>query len=307
MQWVSKFFAGVLALATIGAAVWLLWARQSGPAPETATQVALERPLVMNLSLPRTGTVSIMAIFAPLGSAHEFMRAETIEQLYNWDEGAVSDKELDAFLLARAAALDEMLSQQLGAQHRLNVDSATFLYNVQDRLFTLFPDAKYLLCVRDGESWLVSFVGMLTFITESDHEVLKPREKYEKAMQKSFGPAFTLDIFADPEKLGERIAPVLPQLAEFWGKWTLETLQNLQRLPPERRLIIQTRDISDSLASLAALAGVPEAALDHERTHLNKDRQQHDFAALIGREKIRQAFAPWQAKVDAELKAALEP
>lgn len=52
---------------------------------------------------------------------------------------------------------------------------------------------------------------------------------------------------------------------------------------------------------------MPADALDHDHTHLNQDRQQYDIAALIGRDKIQQAFAPWQAKVDAAMKAALEP
>ena len=99
---------------------------------------------IINLSLSKTGSTSIYGIFSRLNSSHEFMNSETTETLFQWQEGKIDTVKLDKFLLDR------------DQKNKFQVDSSTFLHLAQDRLFYLFPQAKFLLCVRDGQSWITS-------------------------------------------------------------------------------------------------------------------------------------------------------
>lgn len=246
---------------------------------------------IINLSLPRTGSTSIAGIFDHLGSSHEFMMEQTVMKVLDWREGKLSTEALDEFLRER--------DQTNEAQ----VDSTTFLHLAQDRLFALFPNAQYMISVRDGEGWFVSYVDLLVAFAQKDPSAAKEgmgiwAERYGRLMS----PSFRGEDFAHPETLGKHLEPALPDYAAYWGHWTVYTLENLKKLPKERRLIIRTKNISQSLDKMASFAGVPVSSLNHERTHLNKRRKVVDVMQIVDAQKLHAAFQPWQAKVDALMK-----
>lgn len=243
---------------------------------------------IINLSLSRTGTRSIAGLFDRFRSEHEYMLMETNRHIHAWRAKRITDDEMDEFLLER------------DRRSQLEVDSTSVLHQAQDRLFPLFPDAKYLLVVRNGADWLVSVIDMSNSIAETcaEHDTFLNMPCGELVRYLPVKP----EAFRDLNQLGKHVDPMLPVLATFWGHSTLKTLDNLRNLPPDRVLIIRTENIDYSLDKLAAFAGVEKSELNFEKHHLNPDRKRHDFANLIGKEKIAEAFVPWQAKVDSRMR-----
>lgn len=258
----------------------------SPPPPDNSR----ERPFhIINLSLPKTGTGSIAGLFDRHKSADEFMYIEAVEKILDWREGLIDGATLDRFLLERDAA------------KKFQVDSASFLALADDRVIPLFPKAKFLLSVRDGEEWIVSFTGMMVDFYGPNQRGKKLSKSWATRYGKAMAPGFTLEAFSDPARLGERVGPLLQDLASFWGRTTLETLQRLRQVPKDRRLVLHTKDLSHSLDRLAEFAGVPVESLNGEKTHRNKGKNLSQIRESLGREAIAEAVKPWQEKIDALL------
>ena len=261
--------------------------------PEANMKVAkperhnVERPFhIINLSLPRTGTTSIAGLFDEFNAVHEFMVVETVSQLVAWHSDRLSDEELDEFLIARDEA------------NPLDVDSASFFYLAQERLFELFPDAMYLFSVRDGVSWFVSFIRLIVEESKDDPAFNAWMDEYGQI----FSPLFRIEYFTEPVDLRQDVGPMITDFADFWGGWTTRTLENLMAMPPEKRLVLRTSDISDTLDSLAEFAGISVSDLNLDNQHLNRGGDRIDVLGRLGEKRVKAAFLPWQEKVDALMK-----
>lgn len=269
---------------------------------------------LINLSLPKTGSTSIASIFRNYRSIHEAMHMETVNKVLDWREGKITGEQLDKFLLERDKKA-----------HYPEVDSATFLHFAIDRIVKLFPEAIYLICVRNGDDWIVSIIGNLLqyfgpnglmsddgflppgVLPEGYLSDERPERIYigEFALRyaKVFSAKITPKAFRDTAKLRENILPMLDDFARFWGE---NTLRSLERTPIKSRLVVRTRDLSKSLDRLARFTGQPPDNFDISDSHKNKDRQAPKIRKLIGEENIARAIKPWQEKIDAELRKLSE-
>lgn len=255
------------------------------------TDVLPERSFhIINLSLPKTGTTSIRGIFSRYVSTRgEFMYQESVDKLLDWREGLIDGATLDKFLIERDSI------------NKPHVDSVTFLFLAHNRVINLFPKAKFLLCVRDGEQWIVSFVNMLFDYFGPNQKGRNLNQSWVERYGKVMAPGFTREAFSDLERLKERVGPLLPDLAAFWGQTTLQTLRRLKQVPEDRRLILRTKDLSYSLDKLAKFAGVPIDSLDMKKTHLYKGKKPSQIRKLLGAENTAKAVKPWQEQIDAML------
>jgi hypothetical protein len=247
---------------------------------------------IINLSMARTGTASIAGLFGHFRSGHEYLLPETLTHILDRRDGLISDAELDAFLLER------------DRRSGLEIDSTSVLYLAQDRLFALFPDARFLLVVRNGADRLVSLMEMMNFLQQSCAKEAMfygmPCAELMRQAKRAMPPSLARSMSPALTDVKSVYMKSLPDLAADWGKWTLTTLQNLGRLPPGRVLIIRTNDIDASYEQLAALAGIDQSELDLSKHHLNRAREKLDISD-DERAAITAAFQPWQAKVDARL------
>jgi len=247
---------------------------------------------LINLSLPKTGSLSLTAIFGRYRSSHDYLLQETVSRYLDWRQGQFALADVQKFLRYR---------DQLG---NFEVDSATFHYLAMEQVMSTFPEAKFYVSIRNGADWIVSLTEML-------HNFYGPGQFLEKhGIDKKFVlryfshilPGFSPDAFSEIRKFNVSLRHILPVMAELWGRTSLAQLQLVKSLPRERILLVKTEDISHSLTKMAQFAGVPVDTLDSSRTHMHKDFRAAAIRDHIGTEALEKAVRPWQMRVDAALK-----
>jgi Sulfotransferase domain len=105
---------------------------------------------VFSVGLFRTGTTTMCEMFAKSFRAdHEFRVEDEIDAVMKRIAGTASDTELRAFVRERAS------------EKPLDLDSCGAHFGLVDILATEFPEAKFILTLRNVYSWLNSCVGKL--------------------------------------------------------------------------------------------------------------------------------------------------
>jgi transcriptional regulator with XRE-family HTH domain len=200
------------------------------------------------VGLPKTGTVSLAGIFGNYRASHEFDQWETHQMVIKYKQGLISKKQVCEYLKKRdlMAGLPEM-------------DSAYFNSHYLDILAVEFSEAKFICLIRDCYSWLNSYIS---HFVEPEREVLKSRE---------IGNGFPFDL--PRGSLKERVELVnnfhkyIDTPLSFWSN-SYKSI--LEKLPPNRSLIVKTQEISGKVDEIANFIGVPPQSLIRENSHLNK-------------------------------------
>lgn len=100
---------------------------------------------VFCIGLPRTGTHSLAHMFGKhFRAAHEPKKQETIINILDWKSGRYSKSKMLRILALRDKRL------------KLNLEASHYLHHIVDLLVELFPQAKFILTVREPISWLAS-------------------------------------------------------------------------------------------------------------------------------------------------------
>lgn len=244
--------------------------------------------LIINMSLPRTGTTSFAGIYEQYRSTHEFMISETINTLIDYREGKISGAQLKHFLKDR--------NQRAGHQ----VDSASFFFLAPEAVFDAFPEAKFFLAVRACENWIISMVDNSVFahkmIREGKTTVdLTFLPRYSEIFIKNHSDA----AFQDLNRLRKDAAHIVRELGSFWENTSFFLLESMLKLPRERRLIIRLEDFNKSTDRFARLAGIPVGGLQLNNRHLNRDRDTEFYRKLLGGKVLTDSCSPGQQKIDA--------
>lgn len=205
------------------------------------------------LGLPRSGTTSLYTLFARDRAGNEYAESATIAALVARGDGRMDD-----------IALDEVLMQR-DRESSLEMDAASFLHLAADRLPVLFPEARFVIPVRDPATWFDSYLGMLL----RWHDSFAARGRSPPAWMADYG-RILFGRFAWTEIATEEArARHLPRVAErFLTHWAEATSRVLDLTPKGRRLVVRTEELSLRLGTLAAFAGVPVTALTDEH-HAN--------------------------------------
>lgn len=217
----------------------------------------------------KSGTHSIAAMFdGQLRSAHEPESDEVIDLILDNEAGLVGDAELNRFLLKRDRRL------------WLDVDSSQLNFFFIRKLVELFPDAKFVLTIRDPYSWLDSFM---------DHQLARGgTDTWIKLRNHRFRP----DLHTHQE--GESVLKEngLYTLDGYLSYWTHHNRTVIESVPPDRLLIVRTDKITESAEKIAAFAGVPASYLKREESHAFKAKRKF---GLIGH--IDQAYLEQKVKM----------
>tara|TARA_B100000315_G_scaffold231474_1_gene242806 strand:+ start:7458 stop:8435 length:978 start_codon:yes stop_codon:yes gene_type:complete len=200
------------------------------------------------VGLPKTGTVSLAAVFGNYRSLHEFHQRETHQMIIKLNQGEISKKEFSQFIRKR-----DFLAGFL------EMDAAHFNRHYIDILAEEFPKAKFLCLIRDCYSWLNSCVN---FYTHLEKESLQVSELPN-------GMPFDLPIGSNiqKEELVKNFKKYIDVPLTFW---TTEYKKILEKLPSGRSMIIKTNEISGKLDEIARLMNVSYNSLITEQSHLNK-------------------------------------
>ena len=216
---------------------------------------AARRFHLINVSPQKTGTRSIAGIFRRFRAAHEYQHDRATAAIHDRHFGHTDSESLKVFVLARDAA------------GLLEVDSASFNHWYADILTLLFPRARFLLSVREPQSWLESL------LSHAQREVIcaaKQGQPFPPRFQRQADmifDEFDTAWFRDDDALQRRLPHLCDTLLGFW----VDTHRRLIALLPEdRRLILSTGRLSQSLSQLADFVGVSENTLDSASAHLHR-------------------------------------
>lgn len=205
-------------------------------------------PRIFGVGAAKTGTHSIGEMFSDaVFSSHE-QDAEKLILLHLEHEATGNDKALRRYLRVR-----DLL-------RNLKIDSSQLNIYLIDDLERLFPDSLYILTIRPPLDWLRSMVDDSLRRVTSD--------TWLRFRDYRFGPKACL-----PQELPLK-SRGLHSLAGYFNYWN-DSIENVtSRIPPDRLLIIRTKEISTQVERIADFCGIPADGVTQEKTHsfLNPER-----------------------------------
>lgn len=243
----------------------------------------LRRFQLINLSLQKTGTKSIYGVFGNYRSAHEFQHDEATTALSAFHSGTLDEVRLRAYLATRDA---------IG---QLEVDSASFNVWFAKQYITLFPNALFLIVLRHPVDWLDS---VLTHIRRDVRHTLQEGQPYpdrfKRQAELAVGP-FAPEVFLDDNNLAIALPELSQNLLAYWKK---QNRLLIEAVPPVRRLILSTENLSRSLVQLAGFVGVPVDTLIPGQSHLHRKPEQRSvlqgFSIALDTEDSIETWKVWE-------------
>ncbi len=189
----------------------------------------------------KTGTHSVAGLFRAYRSEHE-PEAHDLRPLVEARlRGEPVDDAIEAYVADKEARL------------HLEVDSSFLNGEIIDLLVGAYPDARYVLTLREPRSWLDSKLNqMITYESTRCIDLRALRH----------GPPQGHP--AEERALAER---GLPTLDGLFGEYARFNAGVVEHVPDDRLLVLRTPDIRDHADRLATFAGVPLDTLDLERSH----------------------------------------
>ena len=203
----------------------------------------------------KTGTTTVPRMFELYRSSHE-CDAGRMASL----AAGVLRGQLDP----RSARVRRALRRRTLRYH-LEVDAANFLTPFAGTLALLYPDAKFVLTIRDCFSWLDSRVEQ--FIRNTSF-----RGGYADAQYRRFHEAFA------PEEAVLRDAGLWP-IAAYLRGWAAYNELVLASVPPDRLLVLRTEDLGDSASVLAQFVGGPATTV--RTSHANRNVAPSGFLGKV--------------------------
>ena len=208
----------------------------------------------------KSGTHSLVGLFRHYRAAHEPDRDELLHLVIARLEGRASDDEVRSWLVRR----DQV--------RQLEVDSSMLNGNVAADLASLFPDARFVLTVRDPRSNTDAVFNHLLEHTLQDGWARL------RALQ---GAGPRLEDPGDPadDDLLRRLG--LGRLADHLAGWANHHTRVLDAVPPERLLVLPTAELGASVCRMAAFVGVDPETLDAASAHRYRATRRYGVLARL--------------------------
>ncbi|WP_434362052.1 sulfotransferase [Parasalinivibrio latis] len=187
------------------------------------------------LGAAKTGTTSLSHMMTPhLRAAHEPETPSTTLLVMDYLEGKISDSACINAIRKR----DRQLNLEFESSHPLGY--------LASQLVALYPHAKFIITVRDPDSWLASRISFHAnrqptewqpyrdFIWQRHHQGFS---KHELTLEQH--SLYSLDAY----------------LAQYSEQYRIL----FESIPPSQQLVIRTEDISHKLAEISQFLGLKEA------------------------------------------------
>ncbi|MGH8094958.1 MAG: sulfotransferase [Chthoniobacterales bacterium] len=216
----------------------------------------------------KSGTASLCGLLAKnYRAAHEPERAQLLAMILEESRGQIVGKDFYAYLLERDRRLN------------LEYDIAWANQFIMGYLLEAFPDARFIVLIRDVESWLRAIVGhLLSRKIPSDVRAF---------LDWWFKPA------QYPHSRGDRALATqgLYSMAAFLNAWNRHLNSCIQTIPPDKRLILRTDELNQSHQRLASFLKIPVAQLDTLNGHLNRGTWSGELDGLVERAYLDEMIA----------------
>lgn len=206
----------------------------------------------------KSGTHSICSMFSSnVAAAHEPQASQLIEKYFDRREGRIGEEEFHGWLRERER------------ESALEVDSSWFNVLILDFLAREFPDARFVLTIRDCYSWLNSEFKRVLHTPSQEPARIKMRKfLYERA------GGFHLPEEQILKESG------LHTLDGYLARWTAHNEKVPATIPKERLLIVRTHEIGQRAFEIADFAGLPR--------HTVRLKHTHDYQNPVSRNMIRE-------------------
>lgn len=229
----------------------------------------------------KTGTHSLSDLFQRnYRATHEGDAEVLLDLIMDVAAGTLSAAELRHYLFWR----DRRLLTEM--------DSSGLNIHFLDTLRDLFPQARFILTLRDCHSWLESQLNHIIARPPANN----PRVDYSRFQD--FHYRWQGEPHPPEETVLERLG--LYTLDHFLSTYAWHNHKALDSLPRERLLVVRTHEIRQDAGRIAAFAGVPLQTLDLERAHSYPAKARFDVLGQMDRDyvedKIRQHCGPLMAE-----------
>lgn len=244
----------------------------------TRTCARSHPPKVFCIGNFKTGTMSLDGLLGQqLTGAHEPHAYLFTKMWLKYKNGQLSNQEWQDFLIRRCNALS------------LDYEASGFLTTEAALLAELFPNSKFILTIREPESWLRSML----------RHVEKNRQRlgyhyWEPVLQHYFAGH---DFPVEETSLEARKLFPLRSMLNYW-KHSNESA--IRSIPADQLLILDTQKLSESLGQLESFMGWESSTLNPQKSHLHQSPTIQDPTDKISQSYLstitanyQQAFELW--------------
>jgi len=225
---------------------------------------------VYALGVPKSGTTSIAGIFREhCRTEHEAHRPRTVGEMHAHYTGEITDDELIKLYRARDRRL------------LVDVESNCFLAYRPDLLLNAFPDAKFIVTIREPLAWLDSIL---------DNNINFPRTK-TAAMTQWHSVFFQASKSADDVGDKPLLDRDLHRLDSYLSYWARTYDACLKSLPEDQRLVIGTNQITDRMVELGDFVGFDLRGAKRESSRKNVTAEKHGILDELDADYVRERMA----------------
>lgn len=209
----------------------------------------------------KTGTHSVSAMFdKKVRTQHEAEFEEVIAKILELLSGKINEQEIRGYIRKRDRRL------------RLEIDSSQLNFFLLDYLLCEFPNARFLLTIRDCYSWLDSLIN--------DSLRRNTSENWIKLREVRFGA--NKFVHYPQEKI--LLDKGLYTLDGYLSYWSAHNTRVLETVPENNLLVIKTQDISQSVHLIADFANISRNRILKDRTHAFKNPTKYGILKQIDRD-----------------------
>lgn len=214
---------------------------------------------------PKSGTTSIPSMFSNYRTYHEITDTFLISLIRKSLDKQISINELESIFKKR----DKRMWLEMDSSH-YNAFFVGVLHNI-------YPQAKFILTLRDCISWIDSwFNHQVSRETQPDFSIYDfgRRNYYSRGYSYTKYDSFLEELNLFP----------LKSYFEFWNDHNSKVIRTI---PENQLLILKTEAISTSTDKIASFLQIPTSSLKVESSHKNKAKGKHNILEKIDPEYLK--------------------
>lgn len=209
----------------------------------------------------KSGTHSISGLFEKsYRAAHEPEADRQIRMIVKEWKGETARGEMRQFVKARDRRLF------------LEMESSQLNFFVLDYLLDRFPDARFILTIRDCYSWLDSILN--------NHLARSIPDPWKAIFAIRHGSR----EFQHSKKAAVLEENGFSPLEGYLSYWAHHNETVLDRVPPGRLLVVRTDRINDAVEDIARFMEISPESLDIRQSHLFRAPSRYGFVERIDRD-----------------------
>lgn len=221
------------------------------------------RVRVYGVGAPKSGTHSVASICRTgLRVEHEPDSRRTISKILDYMEGRIDEDAMRRYVRERDRKL------------WLEVDSSEFNIYLLDALVDLFPDARFILTIRDPHSWLDSLINHTLW-----HGFIKLEHRL-------YDHKYQARRYTHPPEEAPLKERGLYTLDGYLSAWTWHNRKALDTIPEDRLMVVRTDRITERAAEIAAYAGIPGGHQLEEKAHAFPAKERFDVLSELDQDYL---------------------